>query len=145
MTKPPAREVATARPVPSPLSLQAKAKATSRPVPKPVARTVPPAKRPAPAPRVRTPPGPVAAELPHTGVVCRPRPNSRVTSRQIDRRLANASAPESLETAACDPRVMGGMLWVSVPEVILDQAEVVATVGEVEAARVAQHVRVDRR
>ncbi len=79
MTKPPAREVATARPVPSPLSLQAKAKATSRPVAKPVARAVPPAKRSASAPRVRTPPGPVAAELPHTGVVCRPRPNSRVT------------------------------------------------------------------
>ena len=40
---------------------------------------------------------------------------------------------------------MGGVLRVSVSEVILDQAEIVTTVGEVVAARVAQHVRVDGR
>ena len=66
MTEPPGRPVATAKSVPSPL--KAKAKATSRPVAKPVARAVPPAKRSASAPRVRTPPSPLAAKLPHTEV-----------------------------------------------------------------------------
>jgi hypothetical protein len=71
--------------------------------------------------------------------------NSRVTSRQIDQRAESASAPESLEATARDPGVMGSVLRVSVSEVILDQAKIVTAVGEVEAARVAQHVRMDRR
>jgi hypothetical protein len=72
--------------------------------------------------------------------------NSRVTSRQIGQRPgAGASAPESLEATARDPGVMGGVLRVAVSEVILDQAEIVTAVGEVEAARVAQHVRMDGR
>ena len=77
MTKPPVRQIATAKPVPPPLSLKAKAKATSRTVPRPTARAVPPAKRPASAPRVRTPPSPVAATLPYTAAV---RKGSRTAS-----------------------------------------------------------------
>jgi hypothetical protein len=62
----------------------------------------------------------------------RPRPNSRVTSRQIDGN-AGASTPESLEAATCDPCVMDRVLWIPVPKVILDQAQIISPVGEVEA------------
>jgi DNA polymerase family A len=66
----------------------------------------------------------------------RPRPNSRVTSRQIGRRMRSRpeSSPEAFETAACDPRVMDGVFWVAVPEVILDEPQIVAAIGEIEAA-----------
>ncbi len=40
---------------------------------------------------------------------------------------------------------MNGVLGIAVSEVILDEPQIVASVGEVEAAGVAQHVRVDRR
>lgn len=41
-------------------------------------------------------------------------------------------------------RVVHGMLGVAVPEVVLDQSEVVAAVSESVAAGVSQHVRPDR-
>ena len=65
-----------------------------------------------------------------------PRPNSRVTSRQIDHQARNRpdSSPEPLEATTCDPCVVGRMLRVSMPEVILDQPEVVTSVGEIKAA-----------
>ena len=68
----------------------------------------------------------------------RPRPNSRVTSRQIGHRARSRpdSSPEPLEATACDPCVMDRVFRISMPEIILDQPEIVASVGEVEAARV---------
>ncbi len=68
MTTPPARKVATAKPVPSSLPQRAKAKPQSRTAPQPVtaARTVKQAKgRPASEPEVPTPSMPVAAKLPY--------------------------------------------------------------------------------
>ena len=66
----------------------------------------------------------------------RPRPNSRVTSRQIDHQARNRpdSSPEPLEATACDPCVMDRVFWISMPEIILDQPEIVASVGEIKAA-----------
>ena len=61
--------------------------------------------------------------------------NSRVTSRQIGAGCdAEASAPESLEATACNSRVMDSVLRVSMPEIILDQAEIISPVGELRAA-----------
>jgi hypothetical protein len=37
------------------------------------------------------------------------------------------------------------MLRIAVSEAILDESQVIAPIGEIEAAGVAQHVRVDRR
>ena len=65
----------------------------------------------------------------------RPRPNSRVTSRQISAGGdAEMSAPESLEAAACNSCVMDRVFRVSMPEIILDQTEIISPVGEVKAA-----------
>jgi hypothetical protein len=73
----------------------------------------------------------------------RPRPNSRVTSRQIDLQARNwpDSSPEPLEVTTCDPCVLDRMLRVSMPEVISDQPEVISdqpevvtSVGEIKAA-----------
>ncbi len=68
----------------------------------------------------------------------RPRPNSRVASRQIDHQARSRpdSSPEPLEATAGDPCVMDRVFRISMPEIILDQPEIVASVGEVEAARV---------
>ena len=83
----------------------------------------------------------VVVHSPNSGTRCRGavhHNNSRVTSRQIGQRPGSgASAPESLEATARDPGLMVGVLRVPVSEVILDQAEIVTAVGEVEAARVA--------
>jgi len=50
-------------------------------------------------------------------------PNSRVTSRQIDRQARSLadSSPEPLEATACDPCVVGRVFRISMPEIILDQ------------------------
>jgi hypothetical protein len=56
----------------------------------------------------------------------RPRPNSRVTSRQIDQRSGSASTPASLEATAHDPYVTSGVLWVSVSKVILHHRRMIA-------------------
>ena len=62
----------------------------------------------------------------------------RVTSRQIDHQARGRadSSPEPLEATACDPCVKDRVFRISMPEIILDQPEIVASVGEVEAARV---------
>lgn len=57
---------------------------------------------------------------------CHQPPNRR-------RCAAGASAPESLESTACNSCVMGRVLRVPMPEIILDQAEIISPVGEVEA------------
>ncbi len=73
------------------------------------------------------------------GGATRPRPNSRVTSRQIDHqaRIRLDSSPESLESTACDPCVMDRVFRISMPEIVLDQPKIVASVGEIEAAGMA--------
>jgi integrase len=82
MTRPPVRKVATVKPVLSTLPQRAKAKTIVRTTPQPVTATrmVPLAKRPAPEPRVRTQPGPPAAELP---------------SRTIARKAARPASPKA--------------------------------------------------
>jgi hypothetical protein len=55
-----------------------------------------------------------------------PRPNSRVTSRQIDQRSGSALTPASLEATAHDPYVTSGVLWVSVSKVILHHRRMIA-------------------
>ena len=84
MTRPPVRQVATSKPVPSPLSRRARAEATSSPAPKPVARAVTLVKRPAPEPRRRAPPGPLAAKLPAPAV-----------ARKAPRTAPQAPAPQA--------------------------------------------------
>jgi hypothetical protein len=69
-----------------------------------------------------------------TSVPTRPRPNSRVTSRQIGQPSRSGSPPEPFKAAACNPGVMDGVLGIAVSEVILDEPQVVAAIGEVEAA-----------
>ena len=51
------------------------------------------------------------------------------------------STPKSLEASGGDACVVNGVLGIGMPKVILDQAQVVAAVGEREAAGVPQHVR----
>src|SRR5215217_5636412 len=53
------------------------------------------------------------------------------------------SPPEPLEPAADHAGVMDGVLGVAMAQVVLNEAQIVALVGKVEAARVAQHVRMD--
>src|SRR3954468_19288182 len=53
------------------------------------------------------------------------------------------SPPEPLEPAAGHARVMDRVLGVAMAQVVLDEAQIVALVGKVEATRVAQHMRVD--
>ena len=67
-------------------------------------------------------------------------PNSRVTSRQIDHQARSRpdSSPEPLEATACDPCVVGRMLRVSMPEVILDLADIHAMQQELRGERMAQ-------
>ena len=40
---------------------------------------------------------------------------------------------------------MDGVLRITVSQVILDEPQIVAAIGEIEAARMAQHVRMDGR
>src|SRR3954464_6531925 len=53
------------------------------------------------------------------------------------------SPPEPLEPAAGYAGVMDGVLGVAMAQVVLDEAQIVALVGQIEAARVAQHMRMD--
>ena len=52
--------------------------------------------------------------------------------------------PKILEPVGCHVGVPNGVLDVLVPEVVLQGPRVVAIVGELEAAGVAKHVRMDR-
>lgn len=51
--------------------------------------------------------------------------------------------PQSLEAPAGGAGVMDRMTRVAVSEVVLDQAQVMALVGQIVAAAMAQHVRPD--
>ena len=51
------------------------------------------------------------------------------------------STPKPLEASCGDACVANGMHGIAMPKVILDQAQVVAAVGEREAAGAPQHVR----
>jgi hypothetical protein len=53
------------------------------------------------------------------------------------------SSPQSLKPPACRPRISGSVPRVSVPKVVLDDAEVGTVVVQGEATRMAQHVRPD--
>ena len=65
-----------------------------------------------------------------------PRPNSRVTSRQIGypRDAGPKLSPEAFETATRDPGIKDGVFRIAVPKVILDEPQIVAAIVEVEAA-----------
>ena len=54
-----------------------------------------------------------------------------------------SSFPQPVEAHGGRSGVVGGVAWVAVAEVVLDQAQVVAAVGQREAAGVAQHVGPD--
>ncbi len=79
------------------------------------------------------------------GLVARKR--TLATWRPSDRETVRfghlASPPQPLEAPACRAGVVDGMLRVAVAEVVLDQPQIMALVGEVVAAGVAQCVRVD--
>ena len=51
--------------------------------------------------------------------------------------------PKTLEPVPCNPRVMCGVLGITMAEVVLHGAEIGAPVGEIVAARVTEHVRPD--
>ena len=57
--------------------------------------------------------------------------------------LDNLVLPESLESIRCEVGVPHGVRDVPVTEVVLEGSSVVALVGELVAAGVPQHVRVD--
>src|SRR5215210_2982630 len=58
--------------------------------------------------------------------------------------VCGLSPPEPLESAAGHACVMDRVLGVAMAQVVLDEAQIVALVGQIEAARVAQHMRMDR-
>ncbi|GLS37176.1 hypothetical protein GCM10010869_27690 [Mesorhizobium tianshanense] len=51
-----------------------------------------------------------------------------------------SAAPHSVKTLGGDTSVMSGVFGVAMAEIILDEAQVIATVGEREAAGVAEHI-----
>src|SRR3982750_1676901 len=53
------------------------------------------------------------------------------------------SPPEPLEPAASHAGVMDRVLGVAMAQVVLDKTQIVALVGQIEATRVAQHMRMD--
>jgi len=55
------------------------------------------------------------------------------------------SPPQPFEPPSRGPRVADGVLRVAVSEVVLDEPKTISAVREREPARVAQHMRVDRR
>ena len=55
-------------------------------------------------------------------------------AKSTEREGLPGSPPEPFEATTRDPGVMDRVFGVSMPEVILDQPQVVASVGEVEAA-----------
>src|SRR5215210_6935026 len=58
--------------------------------------------------------------------------------------VCGLSPPEPLEPAAGHAGVMDRVFGVAMAQVVLDEAQIVALVGQIEAARVAQHMRMDR-
>ena len=56
---------------------------------------------------------------------------------------SSAAVPQPFETMGSDTGVVDGVPGVAMAEIVLDQAQVVAPVGEVVAAGVAQRVRLD--
>jgi hypothetical protein len=79
---------------------------------------------------------PVAVQIGDCNTAFGPGPNNHVTSRQIARRRRSAreSSPETFETAPGVPRVMGSVFRIAVSEVVLDEPQILAAIGEVEAA-----------
>ena len=55
------------------------------------------------------------------------------------------STPEVFKPATGDARVVDGVLRIPVTKIILDEPQIVAAIGEKEAARMAQHMRPDGR
>src|SRR3954462_3613746 len=53
------------------------------------------------------------------------------------------SPPEPLEPAAGHARVMDRVLGVAMAQVVLDEPQIVALVGQIDAARVAHHMRME--
>ena len=51
------------------------------------------------------------------------------------------STPEVFKPAAGDARVVGGVLWIPVAKIVLDESQIVAAIGEIEATGMAQHMR----
>ena len=52
-------------------------------------------------------------------------------------------SPDAFEPAAGDPGVMDGVLGIAMAEVVLDQPQIVSSVGQGEPARVTEHMGVD--
>lgn len=57
--------------------------------------------------------------------------------------IARALPPEPFKAAAGGAGAVDGVPWVAVAEMVLDEPQVVALVGEREAAKMPQRVRVD--
>lgn len=55
------------------------------------------------------------------------------------------STPEVFKPAAGDARVVDGVLRIPVAKIVLDKPQIVAAIGEIEAAGMAQHMRPYRR
>src|ERR1700730_2400355 len=56
-----------------------------------------------------------------------------------------STSPEPVEPAGGGPGVVDGVPGITMTQIILDETQIVAPVGEIIAARMAQHVRPDRR
>src|SRR5512147_552264 len=52
--------------------------------------------------------------------------------------------PEVVETIGCEPRVENRVLNILVPQVVLNSTGILTVVGQLEAGRMPEHVRVDR-
>src|SRR3954451_11888542 len=57
--------------------------------------------------------------------------------------ISSAAVPQPFETMGSDTGVVGRVPGLAVAEIVLDQAQIVATIGEIVATGVAQRVRVD--
>src|SRR3954447_8867583 len=57
--------------------------------------------------------------------------------------ISSAAVPQPFETMGGDTGVVGRVPGLAVAEIVLDQAQIVATIGEIVATGVAQRVRVD--
>ena len=55
------------------------------------------------------------------------------------------STPEAFKPAAGDARIVNGVLRIPVAKIVVDEPQIVAAIGEIEATGMAQHVRPDRR
>src|SRR3712207_3636810 len=66
-------------------------------------------------------------------------------ARDWDDGMAGSSAavPQPFETMGGDTGVVGGVPGLPMAEIVLDQAQVVAAIGKIVAASVAQRVRMD--